>query len=99
MIRYTKDDFALMARKRIHAFMEISRTLGKDHPICQIMGPLGWGRHNMEQGPDTSLQGTIEEKAYLDGCFHILCIWAGQHDHKAQRVMLDLYPTCYESVK
>jgi len=63
MIRYTKDDFALMARKRIHAFMEISRTLGKDHPICQLMGPLGWGRHNMEQGPDTSLQGTIEEKA------------------------------------
>ena len=88
-----------MAAKRRTAFRQIARKLGKEHAITEMMGNLAWGRGDFEGGMDSGLQDAIREMSALDGAFSILNLWARDHDTKAQRIMLDLYPMRFESVK
>jgi hypothetical protein len=98
-MNYKKDDYNLMAHKRVYAFVSIARALGKDHAITKMMGSLAHGRHHFEQGPSGNLQTAVREMAALDGYFDCLNLWARDNDPKAQRVMNDLYPRSFESAK
>lgn len=96
-LRFRKKDYELMAHRRKIAFQGIARRLGKDHEITKMMGGLAWGRSNFETPLESGLQDSIREMSALDGAFSILNLWARDHDTKAQRVMLDLYPNGFES--
>lgn len=96
---YTRQDYDFMAMKRRHAFVEIASSLGKDHPVTQMMGSLAWGRHDAEQGPHGSLRSAIREMSFLDGYFSCLNKWALENDRKAQRIMLEEYPRGFESAR
>ena len=89
---YSKADYDFMSAKRRTAFKHIAEALGKKHPLVKLMGPLAWGRHPFEQGPDGNLRTAVREMSALDGMFHILNVWARDHDPQAQQVMLRLYP-------
>lgn len=90
---YGTKDYTAMARTRLRAFEKIATALGKDHPITKMMGSRAWGRHDKEQGPESTLRKAIAEYASLDGAFSVLNTWARDNDRAAQRVMLDLYPS------
>jgi hypothetical protein len=94
---YTRQDFQFMAARRKVAFKAIAHRLGKNHAITKMMGSLAWGRHRFEEGAEGNLRTAIEDKAALDGAFSILNQWARDNDRDAQRIMLDLYPSSYES--
>lgn len=95
-MHYKKKDYAHMARVRARAIANITKALGKDHPITHMVGPMAWHRNPWEQGPDTTLAGYVEEKAGLDGCVHILKAWCNEYrDLKALRVIIELYPSAY----
>ncbi len=97
-MNFKKQDYDKMAVNRKIALMDIANKLGLEHPITKMMGSLAWGRHNAEQGPETSLRTAVREMAYLDGAFNVLNLWARDNDRKAQRIMLDLYPSKWERV-
>ena len=98
-INYSKADYDFMSAKRLGAFVKIARVLGKKHPVVTLMGPLAWGRHHFEQGPDGNLRTAIREMSALDGMFHVLNVWARYNDPKAQAVLLKHYPQGFESVR
>lgn len=99
MAAYTREDYELMCDRRRHAFQEIARKLGKEHRITLLMGPLAWGRNEYEHSPGRTAANAHEEFGYLEGCFHILNIWARDNDQQAQRSMLKLWPHGYESAR
>lgn len=99
MINYTKADYDFMAAKRLNALIQIAKALGKTHPIVKLMGPLAWGRHQFEQGPDGNLRTAVREMSALDGMFRVLNIWARDHDPQAQQILLKFYPQGFESAK
>jgi hypothetical protein len=99
LISYKKEDWNHMARRRMIAFENIAKALGPKHEITKMMGARAWGRHNFEQGPDGTLQTAVRDMSSLDGAFDILNTWARDNDHKAQRIMLNLYPRGFESLK
>lgn len=96
-INYSREDFQHMASRRKVAFKAIAAKLGKEHAITKMMGSLAWGRHDFEEGADGNLRTAVEDKAALDGAFSILNQWARDHDPKAQRIMVELYPRAYEN--
>ena len=96
-IIYTKMDFEFMASERRTAFVLIAKALGKRHEITRLMGSLAWGRHQFEEGAHGTLRTAIREMSALDGIFHALNMWARDHDGKAQRTMLRLYPQVFRS--
>ena len=99
MALYKKEDYALMANRRSYAFQQIAALLGKDHAITKMMGPLAWGRNKAVPGMRRTLPRDVMEMGFLDGAFDILNLWARDNDPAAQRVMLDIYPSGYESAK
>ena len=98
MTAYTKKDFLWMASRRLDAFQQIAKRLGKDHPITKMMGSRAWGRHKDETGSQPDLRAAVLEVGSLDGAFDVLNLWARDNDPKAQRVMGELYPTNFFSV-
>lgn len=92
---YSQRDYEHMGQRREAAFSAIARKLGKDHAITKMMGTLSYGRHHAEIGPDSNLRKEIERFAFLNGYFDCLNHWARDHDPKAQRIMLDLWPGSY----
>jgi hypothetical protein len=97
MIAYKKEDYVSMARARVTAFQRIARELGPEHAITKMMGTLSHGRHQCEHGTDFGLREAVEEKGFLDGFFNCLNLWARDNDGKAQRVMLNHYPSGYST--
>lgn len=93
-MNYKKDDYNYMASLRRSAFVQIASKLGPDHKITQLMGCMSYGRNDVEQGQQGNLQTAVRETAFLDGCFHILNVWARDNAPKAQKV-LNLYPRGY----
>ena len=85
-----------MAHLRRRAFVIIAQKLGPEHQITRMMGSMSYGRNDAEQGPSGNLQSAIREMAFLDGCFHILNVWARDNDRSAQTVM-KVYPRGYTS--
>lgn len=96
-MNYSKDDYALMYLKRKSALQKIADKLGKDHQITKMMGTMAWGRNNSEPGVSAGLREYVEAKGFLDGAFNILNLWARDNDLNAQRIMLSVYPSGYES--
>ena len=94
---YSKEDYLFMAQRRVSAFREIARKLGKEHAITKMMGTLAWGRHKAETGPQPTLCSAVAMVAFLDGYFDALNVWARDNDSGAQRIMLENYPTGYQS--
>ena len=82
-----KREWQERANRRIRNFVAIAKALGAEHPITQMMGNLSHGRHNWEPGPSITLEKAIVEASALDGCFHILNLWARDHDRDAQNKM------------
>lgn len=99
-MKFSAEDYRLMVRRRTSAFQTIAEKLGKVHPITKMMGTLAWGRFKKEFGPDGGgLREAVEAKGFLDGSFDILNLWARDNDPKAQRIMLNIYPSGYESLQ
>ncbi len=94
-----REDYELMCDRRRYAFKEIAKQLGKGHQITVLMGALAWGRNEYQRGPGRTAVNAHEEFGYLEGCFHILNIWARDNDEKGQRVMLKHWPRGYESAR
>lgn len=92
MKKLTADQWVRLVQARVSAFKAIAEALGKDHPLTKMMGPLAWGRHDAEWGPDLNLRKAVYAVGFLDGAFRQLNLWARDHDTKAQTVMLRLYP-------
>lgn len=86
-----KAEWLALSSRRIRKFQEIARELGTEHPITHMMGSLAWGRHQWEQGPSETLQGSITQAAALDGAFSILNTWARDNAKVEQRLILDIW--------
>ncbi len=100
MMNYKTEDYDWMAMKRRLAFQFIARKLGENHKITKMMGGLSHGRNDKEGNIEGhNLRSAVEEKGYLDGCFHILNLWARDNDRKAQKVLHEFYPSGYEQHK
>jgi hypothetical protein len=97
-MNYGANDYRHMVNIRTTAFQAIARKLGKDHSITKMMGTLAWGRFKCEGGPSGGLREAVEAKGFLDGSFDILNLWARDNDSKAQRIMLEIYPSGYKSM-
>lgn len=95
MASYNKDHYDAMCDLRRYAFQNIAKALGKEHEITKLMGPLAWGRNDFEPKPDRKVADAHAEFGYLEGCFHILNIWARDNDVVAQMVMLKHWPRGY----
>lgn len=90
-MKWTKPEWEEVLRKRELAFAEISRELGKEHPVIKMMGSLAWGRHSWEFGPGHNLQDVIVAASALDGVFQTLNIWCRDNDYEAQRKLIRIY--------
>jgi hypothetical protein len=98
MAAYKKEDYSYMTHVRVGAFIRIARELGKDHELVELMGPLAWGRHNAEFGPNANTQDMIRAKSFLDGVFDTCIRWANINgDGAARRVLADNYPRGFAS--
>lgn len=87
---------AILSSHRTQAFRKIAEVLGKNHPITKLMGPLAWGRHEFEGGPDDKgLRFEAMKLGYLIGRYDTLNTWARDNDQKGQRVMIDHWPTSW----
>lgn len=90
-MKRTKAEWEEILRKRTLAFPKIANTLGKEHPVTKMMGPLAWGRHSWEHGPDYGLQDVIVAASALDGVFDTLNLWCRDNDLGAQRTLIQIY--------
>lgn len=95
-LNYSREDYDYMASERRRALVMIAQKLGKEHPVTQAMGSMAWGRNEREQGPEGNLRTAIEEKAFLDGCFHMLRRFAKSDDLKARKAF-ELFPRNWAS--
>lgn len=92
-VHLSVDEMAALSNIRERAFKAIADALGKDHAITRAMGPLAWGRHEFQGGPDDKgVRYEALKLGYLIGRFDSLNIWARDNDALAQRVMLKLWP-------
>jgi hypothetical protein len=101
MIQYSTADYAHMRRVREHAFIRIVGRLGPAHAITKMLGPLAWGRYDAAPSPGNEgrLRAEVAAKAFLDGYFAAINLWARDHDAKAQRVLIDEYPRGYSTAR
>ena len=86
-----KAEWIAKGNNRERALQQIATHLGKGHTVTKMLGPLAWGRHNWETGPNRTLENSIVLAAALDGVFHTINMWARDNDTVAQRSIIDIY--------